>query len=93
MEPRGIIIKSPEEVALMKKAGRIVAQILETLAGAVGPGMETRELDAIAERELAKHGAVSSFLGYRGFPSRLCVSVNDEVVHGIPGDRVINSGD
>jgi methionyl aminopeptidase len=93
MEPRGIIIKSPEEVAIMRKAGRIVALILESLAKALGPGMGTRELDVIAEKELAKHGAVSSFLGYRGFPSRLCVSVNDEVVHGIPGDRVINTGD
>ncbi|MFQ5826584.1 MAG: type I methionyl aminopeptidase [Dehalococcoidia bacterium] len=93
MEPRGIIIKSPEEIAIMRKAGRIVALILEALIKELRPGMGTRELDAIAGRELAKHGARSSFKGYRGYPARLCVSVNDEVVHGIPGDRVICDGD
>ncbi len=89
----GIIIKSDEEIAAMREAGRIVAIILETLSEQVKPGMKTKELDIIAERELKRLGARSSFKGYRGFPANVCVSVNDEIVHGIPGKRVLNEGD
>ena len=89
----GISIKSPEEIAIMRQAGRIVGSILETLAGVIRPGMKTRELDIIAAQELKRHGAESSFKGYHGFPANLCVSVNDEIVHGIPGERLLTEGD
>ncbi len=88
-----IIIKSAQEIATMRQAGRIVATVLEILAGQIVSGMETRELDVIAVRELKRLGAKSSFKGYHGFPANLCVSVNDEIVHGIPGKRVLREGD
>ena len=88
-----IIIKSDREIAIMRQAGRIVATILEMLKLQVRPGMKTKELDAIAARELERLGAKPSFKGYRGFPANLCVSVNDEIVHGIPGGRVLDEGD
>ena len=88
-----IIIKSDREIAIMRRAGRIVATILGVLSEQVRPGMKTRELDVIAARELERLGARASFKGYRGFPANLCVSVNDEIVHGIPGERVLNEGD
>ena len=77
----------------MREAGRIVAAVLAALTGAIAPGMTTRELDAIAVRELKRHGAAASFKGYRGFPASICVSINDEVVHGIPGERLLQDGD
>ncbi len=89
----GIIIKSDEELAAMRQAGRITATVLEVLKLQVRPGMKTKELDIIAARELERLGAKPSFKGYRGFPANLCVSVNDEVVHGIPGERVLDEGD
>jgi len=89
----GIIIKSEREIAIMRQAGKIVAAILGILSKQMRPGMKTKELDIIAARELEKLGANSSFKGYHGFPANLCVSVNDEIVHGIPGERVINEGD
>jgi len=88
-----IIIKSDREIAIMRQAGRIVATILGVLSEQVGPGMKTKELDVIAARELERLGAKPSFKGYRGFPANLCVSVNDEIVHGIPGERVLDEGD
>jgi len=88
-----IIIKSAEEIDAMKQAGRIVGTILEILCGQVKQGMKTAELDNIAEKELERLGARSSFKGYRGFPANLCVSINDEIVHGIPGKRVLKEGD
>ncbi len=88
-----IIIKSDEEIAVMRQAGRIVATILEILIRQVKAGMKTKELDIIAVRELERRGAKSSFKGYHGFPASLCVSVNDEIVHGIPGKRVLREGD
>ena len=89
----GIIIKSDQEIAIMREAGRIVAAVLEILKSEVKAGMKTKELDNIAGRELEKRGAKPSFKGYRGFPANVCVSVNDEIVHGIPGKRVLNEGD
>jgi methionyl aminopeptidase len=89
----GIIIKSEEEIAVMRQAGRIVAEILTITGEKIKPGMKTKELDKIAEEELARLGAKSSFKGYRGFPANLCVSINDEIVHGIPGERVMHDGD
>jgi methionyl aminopeptidase len=89
----GIIIKTDAEIAIMRQAGRITAEVLEILVKAIRPGMETKELDIIAERETRKRGAVPSFKGYRGYPASVCVSVNDEIVHGIPGKRVLREGD
>jgi methionyl aminopeptidase len=89
----GIIIKSDEEIAIMRQAGHIVGEILNILSERIKPGMKTKELDIMAENELKKRGAESSFKGYRGFPATVCVSVNDEIVHGIPGDRVLKGGD
>ena len=88
-----IEIKTPEQIALMREAGLVVARTLELLRSSVAPGMTTRALDAIAEESIRSHGAVPSFLGYHGFPASICTSVNDEVVHGIPGDRVLEAGD
>jgi methionyl aminopeptidase len=88
-----IEIKSTEEIAIMRQSGRIVAEILRILIEQVRPGMKTKEMDIIAERELKKRGAESSFKGYRGYPATICVSINDQIVHGIPGDRVLKEGD
>jgi methionyl aminopeptidase len=87
------IIKSPAEVELMRKVGKIVAAILEKLSGEVRPGIKTKHLDSVAENELKKAGAIASFKGYRGYPASLCVSINEEIVHGIPGDRTLVAGD
>ncbi|MBI2917223.1 MAG: type I methionyl aminopeptidase [Chloroflexi bacterium] len=89
----GIILKSAREVALMRQAGRIVAEVLQLLMEAVCPGIATKDLDEIARREIRARGALPSFEGYRGYPAAVCVSVNDEVVHGIPGGRVLAEGD
>ena len=88
-----IVIKSDEEIAIMRQAGRIVATVLEVLKLQVRPGMKTKELDDIAAQEVDRLGAKPSFKGYRGFPANLCVSVNDEIVHGIPGKRVLQEED
>ena len=88
-----IIIKSEREIATMRQAGRIVASVLEVLKKELRVGMKTEELDSIAAGELEKMGAKPSFKGYRDFPANLCVSINDEIVHGIPGERIINDGD
>jgi len=89
-----IIIKSAEEIAIMRQAGRIVAIVLQKMSEAVKPGLKTGQLDEIAVKELGKWDtARASFKGYRGYPASICVSVNDEVVHGIPGKRVLKEGD
>jgi len=88
-----IIIKSDQEIAIMREAGRIVATVLDILKSRVRPGMRTEELNIIAAKETEKRGGKPSFNGYRGFPANLCVSVNDEIVHGIPGERVLQDGD
>ena len=90
---RGVEIKTPEQIRLMRKAGLVVGETLELMRRTVRPGITTGELDAVAEDHIRSQGAVPSFKGYHGFPGSLCVSVNDEVVHGIPGDRVIADGD
>jgi len=87
------VIKSPQEVAIMRQAGRIVAAVLQRLREEIKPGIKTSQLDSMAASELKKYGAKASFKGYRGFPSHLCVSVNDEIVHGIPGERRLDDGD
>ncbi len=88
-----MVIKSDQEIAAMRQAGRIVATVLEVLKSQMRPGMKTEDFDVIAARELESLGAKPSFKGYRGFPANLCVSVNDEIVHGIPGERVLHEGD
>jgi len=88
-----IIIKSDREIGAMREAGRITAIVLGILSEKLRLGMKTEELDVIAGRELDRLGAKPSFKGYRGFPANLCVSVNDEIVHGIPEARVLNDGD
>jgi methionyl aminopeptidase len=87
------IIKSSEEIALMRKAGRVVAVVLQRVKEEIKPGIKTGQLDLIAEKELKRWGAKASFKGYRGFPASLCVSINEEIVHGIPGERVLEEGD
>jgi len=89
----GVIIKSAQEIAVMREAGRVLAAVIEALAKEVKPEVTTGELDSVAVRELKKRRAVASFKGYRGFPASICTSVNDEVVHGIPGGRVLKAGD
>ncbi|MCJ7763709.1 MAG: type I methionyl aminopeptidase [Dehalococcoidales bacterium] len=86
-------IKSERKIVVMRQAGKIVASVLEILRSQIKPGMKTKELDDIAAREIAKLGAKASFKGYHGFPASLCVSINDEIVHGIPGNRIIKEGD
>ena len=89
----GITIKSPRELDSMRKAGEIVGKTLSLLKASVEPGMTTRDLDRIAFREITSHGATPTFKGYRGFPATICASVNEEIVHGIPGKRVLKEGD
>jgi methionyl aminopeptidase len=88
-----VIIKSDEEIATMRRCGRILTRILDRLRAEVRPGMKTVQLDIIMAEESKKRGVKPSFKGYRGFPANLCVSVNDEIVHGIPGERILEEGD
>lgn len=90
---RGVEIKTPEQIDAMRRAGLVVGQTLELLRGAVRAGISTGELDAMAEDSIRSSGATPSFQGYHGFPASICASVNDEVVHGIPGGRVLADGD
>jgi len=93
LRDRGLEIKTPEQIADMRRAGLVVGQTLELLRSSVRAGISTGELDAIAEDNIRSSGATPSFKGYHGFPGSICASVNDEVVHGIPGDRVLADGD
>lgn len=90
-----IVLKSRDEIAIMREAGRILAETLQTVVSRVRPGLIERELDDIARREFKKRGVIPTFLGYAQppYPATICVSVNDEVVHGIPGKREISDGD
>lgn len=88
-----IILKSAKELDRMRAAGRIVHETHQMLKEAIRPGVTTRELDRLAERFIRKHGATPSFKGYNGFKGSICTSVNEELVHGIPGDRVLQDGD
>ena len=86
-------IKSARELDLMRRAGHVVGETLAVLADAVEPGMTTLELDGIARREITSRGATPSFLGYLDYPAHICTSFNEEIVHGIPGERAIKDGD
>jgi len=88
-----IIVKSLEEIAIMRQSGKILRAILDRLRREVKAGIKTRQLDEIAAYETEIRGAKPSFKNYQGFPANLCVSVNDEIVHGIPGERVLKEGD
>jgi len=88
-----IVLKSRDEIAIIREAGRIVAEVLKLLVERVWPGLVGKELDLIVRREFAKRGVVPTFLGYQGYPAAVCVSINDEIVHGIPGEREIRDGD
>jgi methionyl aminopeptidase len=88
-----IILKTPDEIAVMAKASRVVAEALAVLKDAVKPGVTTDELDRLAESEIRARGAIPAFKGYRNYPKTLCASVNEQVVHGIPSKRVLKEGD
>lgn len=93
LRDRGVEIKTPEQIDGMRRAGLVVGRTLELLRGHVRAGVSTGELDGIAEDSIRSAGASPSFLGYHGFPASICASVNDEIVHGIPGERVLADGD
>lgn len=82
-----VALKSASEIATMRRAGAVVAEMLERCGAAVRPGITTADLDAIGAEVIREHGATSSFLGYYGYPATICTSVNDEIVHGIPSAR------
>ncbi|MBR3684215.1 MAG: type I methionyl aminopeptidase [Lachnospiraceae bacterium] len=89
-----VSIKSAREIELMRDAGKILAEVHEELAKAIVPGMTTKDIDIIGEQLIRKRGCIPSFLNYNGFPASICVSVNDEVVHGIPNKkRIVREGD
>ena len=93
MFDRGVEIKTPAQIESMREAGLVVASTLELLRTTAVAGISTAELDAIAHDHIRSQGATSNFLGYHGFTGVICTSVNDEVVHGIPGTRVLRDGD
>jgi methionyl aminopeptidase len=93
---RNIIIKSPQEIAALREAGRINARALDAVRQLIRPGITTAELDAAAEEVIRKHGASPTFKGYPGpypYPASICVSINEQLVHGIPGKRKLQAGD
>jgi methionyl aminopeptidase len=88
-----IAIKSDMELIYMRNAGRVVAETLAMIEKVITPGITTAEIDKLAEEFILSYGAIPSFKGYGGFPASICASVNDVVIHGIPGNRVLNDGD
>ena len=89
-----VTIKSPREIELMRKAGEILAKTHEELHAALRPGMSTLDIDRLGEKIIRSHGCIPSFKNYNGYPASICVSVNDEVVHGIPNrHRILKEGD
>jgi methionyl aminopeptidase len=88
-----IIVKSRDEIGIMREAGRHLAEVLQILVDALRPGIIELELDEIVRREYKKRNLIPTFLGYYGYPATVCVSINDEIVHGIPGKREVLDGD
>jgi methionyl aminopeptidase len=88
-----VSIKSAREIEIMRRSGKVTAKVLTDLMHAVRPGMTTKQLDDMAERGIRELGGIPTFKGYHGFPASICASLNEEVVHGIPGDRVLRDGD
>ena len=89
----GITVKSPQELDSMRRAGKIVGNVIDLLKAAVAPGMTTKDLDKIAYKEITRQKAKPTFMGYHGFPASICTSVNEEIVHGIPRKRIPREGD
>ena len=92
MTDRQVTVKSAAEIATMRRAGRLVAEVLALVESELRPGVSTAHLDEIAERHIRKAGGMPSFKGYYGYPASICVSIDAEVVHGIPGNRTIRAG-
>lgn len=88
-----IEIKNPEEIEKLRQAGRVLARIVADLKPNIRAGIKSQDIDQIAEELIRKSGGLAAFKGYRGFPTSVCVSINEEIVHGIPGERTINEGD
>jgi methionyl aminopeptidase len=88
-----ITIKSTREIEIMRRSGKITSKTLEMLIASVKPGMTTAHVDKMAEDSIRSMGGIPTFIGYHGYPSTICASVNEEVVHGMPGSRVLNDGD
>lgn len=88
-----IPLKTEEEIEIQRQSSLLVGKTLAEVAKLIRPGITTKKLDQVAETFIRDHGAVPGFKGYGGFPATLCISVNDEVVHGIPGDRILKNGD
>ncbi len=89
-----VTIKSAREIELMREAGKILASVHDELERAIKPGISTKDIDILGEKLIRQHGCIPSFLNYEGYPASICVSVNDEVVHGIPThDRILQEGD
>ncbi len=88
-----ITLKTKEEIEIMRRAGRVVAQCLDMVGKSIEPGMTTKQLDMLIEDFLVSHGAIPAFKDYQGYPASACISIDDEVVHGIPGKRIIREGD
>lgn len=86
-------VKTPQEIAAMRHGGKILAQTLQTLKSRTVAGMKTIEIDAMARELLKEQGVRPAFLGFDGFPASICISVNEEIVHGIPSDRILRDGD
>ena len=92
-ELSSITIKSDKEISYMREAGRIIADIMNRMEKAIEPGITTRELDNICRKQIKLNKVKSAFLGLYGFPDTICVSINEEIVHGIPSNRKLNQGD
>jgi len=88
-----IIMKSPDEIRLMAESGRVTARILRELADLIRPGITTAAIDEFVEKTILSEGMIPAFKGYSGYPASACVSVNEQVVHGIPGRRKLKEGD
>ena len=88
-----VVLKSSDEIALMRKAGRVVGETLQELAEQVRPGVDVRDLNTYVERKYERLGVVPTFKGYQGYPDVVCVSINEQLVHGIPSSRILQEGD
>lgn len=88
-----IEIKTPAEINLMRRAGVLLSEVVQRIGEKIRPGIATRELDRLAKEMIASRGAIPAFLGYQGFPGTLCISINEEIVHGIPSARILEEGD
>src|SRR5699024_75673 len=93
IRPERVELKTPAQIAVMRRSGKLLHEVHEMLAAAIRPGITTNQLDTLAHDMIRDAGATPNFLGYQGYPATLCISVNDVVVHGIPDDRPLEEGD